>query len=41
MEIKETKQCPCCGNEITGQVNNPNLRQGVKMGAKFAAKEGV
>ena len=35
------RKCPCCGNEITGQVDNPNLRQGVKMGAKFAAKEGA
>ena len=35
------RKCPCCGNEISGQVDNPNLRQGVKMGAKFAAKEGV
>lgn len=41
MEIEQNRLCPCCQQTIEGQVDNPNLRKGAKMGAKFLVKQGV
>lgn len=39
--MEPIRLCPCCRKQIAGRVDNPKLRQGAKIGTKFAMKQGV
>ena len=35
------RKCPCCQKQIEGRLDSPKLRQGAKIGSKFAVKQGI